>query len=172
MGLHKHRTLNLVKHRKKRTDPAPILFALLALAGMLVLTAVLQHRVHSAEETLADAAVQLETAAAENADYRSLTAEYERLTAAQIRESALVDRLEVLSLVSRRVFPAATVRSLRLNGNTAVLQLSGVSLDRAGDLLDELREEPFISDLSLSNVGGEAGTVTVTAYLRREEAAP
>ena len=165
------RTINLAKDRRKKPDLVSLFFALLLLLGIICGTAALQLRVRSADRALAEVTAQLEAAAAENADYRDLSAEYHRLTAVQIKESTQTDRLAVLSLVSRRIFPAATVRSFRLSGNTAVLQLSGISLDRAGELLEELRKEPLVSELALSNIGGETGTVTVTVSLKGEEAA-
>ena len=164
------RTINLAKQRRRSPDLFTLLFTLLLLLGMLGLTAAMQLRLRSADNALAEASARLEAAAAENADYAALSAEYQKLTASQIAEADQADRLAVLSLVARQVFPVAQVRSLRLNGNTAVLQLSGVSLDQAAALLDELQTEPLISGLSLSNVGGEAGTVTVTALLRGEGA--
>ena len=160
-----------------RPPTQPGLLVLAAAVGVMLLCLLvgvisMQLRLRSASRTL-DALNAERAAAAEIlAGAPALTIEYERRTGAGTKELNDIDRQEVLALLERDVLPAAQVRSFRVSGNEVWLQLCGVTLEQAGDLIDVLQAEETVSRASISQAGGENGMTDVTILFRGKEEEP
>ena len=163
--------MNLAKERRHWDWPT-LVFTALLLLGMLGRGAALHLRLRDALAALETAESARDRAAAAAAEDPELTAAYGRLVGGAAVEESAVDRMAVLALLEEKIMPAAAVRSFRLSGNTASLQLGGMTLEEVGLLLDELLREELVSDVSVSNAGGSDGAVTVSIAFDRGEARP
>ena len=90
------------------------------------------------------------------ADYDEVMAEYRKYSLDWLdAESApsiygLVDRPEVLDLVSDVLMKRGNVESISISGNTLSVQMSGMTLDAISDMIVVLDSEPIVAGTYLS----------------------
>jgi len=92
-------------------------------------------------------------------DYNEVRERYSRYSATE-EERALIDRMDVLALLDGAVGATAKLDAISINGDTAQIQFSGVTLAQTADIVSALEASPIV-----------AGTVVNTASTTELEAA-
>ena len=141
---------------------AAALFSLTAVSGRL-------KKISEAENGLSELTRELERIEAECADYNEIKREYDRYSFSGY-DSALPDRLEVLGLLERDVFPKAEVKSIAVSGRSLSVTAVGLGLDGASELIGLLEEEPLVESVAVSTATEGGSTVTkLTVTLAESE---
>ena len=154
-------TINFV-HSQRNLDPKRI--ALVAAVVLLLLAVVVkfgiidqEHKRTLAESELAAQQSQLAAANAKLAGYDELAAKYGRYSYGLMneRETSLVDRMEALELLENHVLRVATIEDFALNENVLTLNIHGVTLDRASQIVKELESSPLVESASVYSASAE-----------------
>lgn len=102
------------------------------------------------------------------ADYDEVREQYDRCHYAGC-DKTTVDRLDVLNILERQVFPVCNVTSLSVSGDTVTLSLSDLDLKQVSHLIVTLEAEPLVERVyvPVTEEGAEqgAGTASMTVYL-------
>ncbi|MPM66232.1 hypothetical protein SDC9_113139 [bioreactor metagenome] len=156
-------SLNLAMRERSVNSPLvflPLLLVLLAaLAGFSKLAVVDRLALVSRQQaSLSGLEVSLAAIREENADYGSVSLDYNRyfFSGFSPDELAAADRLAALSLVETQIMTRATVSSMALKGNSVTLSLSGLSLQELSDLVRDLSGMDTVSGVSVSTAGTDA----------------
>ncbi len=171
-------TLNLMIKVKTLAHPTrliPILLLIFVFAAAFAKFAVINRleQVKKAEAELAEMHRNLEMIESTYADYDEVQKEYNRYTY-QNFDRSIADRLDVLSLIERQIFPISVVQSLSISDKTVSMTINGLTLEQASTLLDSLLSEPLVADVDYSSYvdntdrdqGGDATTtITMTITL-------
>lgn len=171
-------TLNLMIKVKTLAHPTrliPILLLIFVFAAAFAKFAVINRleQVKRAEAELAEMHRNLEMIESTYADYDEVQKEYNRYTY-QNFDRSIADRLDVLSLIERQIFPISVVQSLSISDKTVSMTINGLTLEQASTLLDSLLSEPLVADVDYSSYvdntdrdqGGDATTtITMTITL-------
>lgn len=99
--------------------------------------------------------------------YDSVLEEFESYEASAIGYGGeIVSPLEALTLIDRYIAPVANVSQVNIAGNTVSLDLSNISLNGVGRLVNTLYEQPIVADVSVSTATTkQAATDDVTTSL-------
>lgn len=99
---------------------------------------------------------QYESAVTELLNYDRVLAEYRTysrdwMTGAKEGEGSCVavSRQEVLDLVEARMKTRGTVNRISVRGNTAVIDMGGMSLDEISDMFEVIEQEPIVAAVRL-----------------------
>ena len=103
-------------------------------------------------EALSEAQRRLAGAVEANSDYESVLAQYNRYFLPELSETE-VDSLGVLELTENVLLSNANVRSVSVSSNTMLVGLSGLTLDRASEMIDLLMTQELVKSVSISSVG-------------------
>ena len=177
-------TLNLVVKVKTLAHPTRLIpILLLICVGVALFThfAVIRrlNKVKQAEAELEQMRSLLRTTQEAYADYDEVEEEYNKYTYENFDRS-LFDRLDILDMIQRRLFPVSTVQSLSISHNTSTnndilsLTITGPTLEETYALLSGLMTEPMVEDVNIASyvdnsenaTGSEPmSTVTMTITL-------
>lgn len=167
------KTLNLVVKVKTLAHPTrliPILLLIFLGVGIFTEFAVIRRieKVRQAEAELAEMRRNLEMIQSAYADYDEVEAEYNRYTYDNY-DRTLFDRLDVLALLERQLFPVCTVQSLNISGQTISMTVQGPTLEQMSDILTSLRNDPMVDGVYMSsytdNSESSGGSGSSTAVL-------
>lgn len=167
------KTLNLVVKVKTLAHPTrliPILLLIFLGAGLFARFAVIGrlNQVKQAEAELADMQRNLEMIQSAYADYDEVEAEYNRYTYDNF-DRTLFDRLDVLALLEREIFPVCSVQSLNISGQTISMTVKGPTLEQTSDILAALRSDLMVDNVYMSsftdNSGAQGGDGETTVVL-------
>lgn len=147
-------TMNLaVRERDLSKSPVVALpvIVIIALVAILVSWGVGTQlgRVNSAQrevDRMRDNIAQLQ---AGYADYDEVQEEYNRYTYEKF-DRTIQDRLEVMSLMERQVYPVCSVRSFSVAGRQMSLVLEGLTLESTSALITRLNAEDMVDSVSVS----------------------
>lgn len=98
--------------------------------------------------------------AAAYADFDEVKAQYNRYTYKDYDRS-IADRLDVMALMERQVFPVCQVRSFSVAGRQMSLVLEGLTLDSTSALISSLNAEPMVGSVSVSTYDATSDTGVV-----------
>lgn len=159
------RSINLFYRPDRTTKPATVaLYVLFVLVCLLGLSKFLVYDVWAetaqARRTLAAAEEERDGVTARLADYGEVKERYNRYSATE-EERALLDRMEILTLLDEAVGATADIESIFISANTVQLQFSGVTLAETARIVKKLEASPIV-----------ASTTVSTAVTTREGAAP
>ncbi len=150
---------------------AAALFSLVAVSGRL-------EKAAEAERELSKMQREIDRITAECSNFDVIKREYDRYSYESF-DLELPDRLEVLGLLEREVFPRAEVKSFTVSGSTLSVTLLGLGLEGASELISALKDDPLVEGVTVSTAseGGVAvtkltvslaGAQTVTEAERNE----
>lgn len=147
-------TLNLVVKEKKELRPSrtvPAVLAVLLAAGLFGKFAVADRfaKADAAEAAVAARRRHLAEVEQSYADYDEVQATYNRYTYTGF-DRTIADRLDVMALLEREVFPIGTVRTLSIAGKSVSLTVSGLTLDQLSDLMTRLKADGLVAGVTVS----------------------
>ncbi len=150
-------TLNLLKKEKspiRFSVVIPCVVAILIVAAVFAKFAVIDRfaKLSEAEAALADEKAALESTRQSYADYSEVAEEYSRYNYTGY-DKTIADRLDVLALLEREVFPVAGVESLSVSGKTVSMSLRGLTLEQVSELLQKLEADALVSHVTVSTTG-------------------
>lgn len=154
------RSLNLAIRERTVNSPSRILpiaavltvlillFAKFAVADRLV-------SVSRAQAEVADLRQQLQALNGLNGDYDAVLDEYALYSSGWMsdEELFLVDRRSVFSLLESSVLPSANLRSLTMSENALTLDLTGLSLRDASDIVSRLKAREDVLNVNVYTAG-------------------
>lgn len=149
------RTLNLMIREKKSVDPVkwvPGVLIVLAVAALFGKFAVADRyaKLNALEADLAAQKQKLEDTRAAYADYNEVQEQYNRYTYTDF-DRTIADRLDVMAVLEREVFPVCDVGALSISGKAVSLSVTGLSLEEASALISRLEAEPLVASVFISN---------------------
>lgn len=147
-------TMNLaVRERDLSKSPVVALpvIVLIALVAILVSWGVGTQlgRVNTAQREVDRMRANIAQLQAGYADYDEVQAEYNRYTYEKF-DRTIQDRLEVMSLMERQVYPVCAVRSFSVAGRQMSLVLEGLTLESTSALITRLNAEEMVDSVSVS----------------------
>lgn len=147
-------TLNLaMRERNLSKSPAVVLPVVLAIAAVALLVSwgvgSELARATTAQREVDRMRENVETLKAGYADYDEVQAEYNRYTYEKF-DRTIADRLDVLSLMERQVYPVCSVRNFSVAGRQMSLVLEGLTLESTSSLITRLNAEAMVDSVSVS----------------------
>ncbi len=147
-------SMNLFYKPDRTTKPATVaLYVLFVLVCLLGLSKLLIYdlwvEVEEARHTLAVEEGRLNDVMLQLADYDEVKERYCRYAATD-EERALIDRMEILSLLDKTVGTAASMQVISVTGDTVQLEFSGVTLAETAQIVKRLEESPLVASTMVS----------------------
>lgn len=151
------RTLNLMIREKKSFWASvwiPCILVVLILAAVFAKFAVYDRyvRLNAAEDELEAKKAELAAAVDSYADYDDVQAQYNRYTYTGF-DRTIADRLDVMDILERLVFPVSDVTRLSMSGKTVNMTLVGMTLSEVSELVTQLEAEPLVDGVTVSTAG-------------------
>lgn len=165
------RTLNLRVQEKRFSHPErwiPLIVVILILAVLIGKFGVADRfaKVSAARAELNAAKRNLESIRASYSDFRDVQKEYNRYTY-EGYDLTIADRLDVMSILERKVLPVCSVRSFSVTGKTVSISVAGLTFRQISDLTADLMSEPLVNYVYVSSASHNDGN-----YVDLENAAP
>lgn len=103
------------------------------------------------------------------AEYSKVQLEY-RTYSTEWMDDSYVDRKDILDLVEAELLPCGNVSSITVNGNTALVTISAMTLEEVSAMVTSISNQPIVSSISLNtaHTAGQSGadvTCTLTIGL-------
>lgn len=109
---------------------------------------------------------QLDGLITNNAEYPYILGEYEKYFAASSTAKEYVNCTELLRIIDSRLMPAAGIKSVNYSGNTLTVILTGVDLEQASRILDNLyTQEPLVESITFSTATTSDEDVSAVAMV-------
>lgn len=146
-------TMNLCIRPDRTTGPATVMLYLLFV--LVVLFALFKVLFWDPWQTVAQLEKQASLLETQNTTQLSQLSEYNAIRTEYIRmaptkqEQELTDRVELMDLIDQVIRPEATVSQVTISENTVLLTFSGVTLEKAADLVAALKESPLVGTTSV-----------------------
>lgn len=145
--------MNLYFKEDRTTAPATIaLYVMFALAVCVALFKVMFYDVWSTAKHLELQAMALEQRTTaqmqELKDYPAIKEQY-TLVAATEEEESTVDRMQLLEHIDQTIRPHANISQISITDNKVLLIFSGVTLERAAELVADLQQSPLVTRTSV-----------------------
>lgn len=88
----------------------------------------------------------------ELADYNDVLNEYRKYSMSWLGEEEYIaaDRLDVLSLIEKRMKSVGTVHSAAVTGSNLVVSMGGMTLNQISDLISSLTQEPIVQAVAVN----------------------
>ncbi|HPD89678.1 MAG TPA: hypothetical protein PLU75_09470 [Oscillospiraceae bacterium] len=88
----------------------------------------------------------------EIADYSDVLSEYRKYSMSWLGEDEYIttDRLDVLSLIEKKMKSVGTVHSAAVIGNNLVVSMGGMNLKQISDLISSLAQEPIVQSVAVN----------------------
>ena len=163
--------MNLVVREKREFEPKRVvlLAVVLVLAvGLFAKFGVLNFvdAVNQKEAQLHSQQQQLSALQTKLANYEDVLKEYESYEASSLGYgNEIVSPMEALVLVDRYIAPVADITLLNISGNTVTLNISDISLDGVGKLVNTLYDQPMVADVQVSTAATKQSSEDTTAAL-------
>ena len=154
-------TVNFV-HQKKKMDPVRLV--LLIVLAVVVLCAIAKFGIIDQEVKRTNAKNALTTKQNELAvinaklnDYDELAAKYGRYSYGWMSaaETGLVSRMEILDLLESQIMNVAVVENYSVSDNILTVNLHGITLERASQVVKQLEESPLVKTASVYSASAE-----------------
>ena len=158
-------TLNLaMRERDLSKSPVVVLPVIALIAGLAVLVSLAVGsqlaRVSKAQKEVDGIRATISKLQAAYADYDEVQAEYNRYTYKDF-DRTIADRLDVLSLMERDIYPVCSVRDFSVAGRQLSLVLEGLTLESTSALINQLNSEELVDGVSVSTYDATSDTGTV-----------
>ena len=148
-------TMNFI-HIEKKIHPLRLILTILVIllaAAAFTKFGILdqeQKRVNAYNE-LSNKQTQLAAVSSKLVGYDELAAQYGRYSYGWMNdaETGLVGRIDILDLLEQNVMSVATVQNLTVNGNVLSINISGVTLERASEIVKQLESSPIVTTASV-----------------------
>lgn len=170
-------SMNLYYKPDRTTKPATVaLYVLFVLVCLLGLSKILIYDLwlenHEAQLRLAAVEAQLNDGMLQLADYAEVKEKYNRYSATE-EEAALVDRMEVLTLLDTALEGMARLDSVDVAGDVAQVQFSGATLAQTTQIVNTLEGSPIVAGtvVSTASTAEDAGAqvrTSIQIQLRKE----
>lgn len=169
------RTLNLMIRERQSPEPSkwiPGVLVVLLLAAVFGKFAVMDRfdRLNEAEADLLSLKNEVESMRQAMTDYNEVRDNYNKYNFNGY-DKTIPDRLDVLELLEREVFPVCQINNLSITGRTLSMSLSGLSLNQVSALITSLKADPLVESVMVSTTGYSAdsddiaGTANMTVTL-------
>lgn len=158
-------TLNLaMRDRDLSKSPVvvlPVIALIVGLAALVSLAVGSQlARVNAAQKEVDDIRSNIAMLQAAYADYDEVRSEYNRYTYKDF-DRTITDRLDVLSLMERDIYPVCSVREFSVAGRQLSLVLEGLTLESTSALITRLNSEALVDGVSVSTYDATSDSGTV-----------
>ena len=102
--------------------------------------------------------VELAAVNAKLADYDELAHEYGRYSYGWMNETevSLVSRIDALNLVEKQIANKAVVKNMAVNNNVLTLNIKGITLKEASDMVAKLEMNDLVESAAVYNATAEA----------------
>ncbi len=147
-------TLNLVFRERKFIKTAalvPVVLVIALLAALVGKFGVADRlaQVAAAQREVDDIQAQTEALRAIFADYDEVEEQYNRYTYKDF-DRTLADRMDVLALVEREIFPVCQVQRMALAEKRLDLVMEGLTLENTSGLINRLKADKLVSEVFVS----------------------
>lgn len=156
------KTMNFAR-RQSNFNPRkviPIILVILIVAAVLVKFGVMDplDKKSAAYSELSYKQVQLAALNAKLADYEELEQEYGRYSYGWMNETevSLVSRIDALNLVEKQIANKATIKNMAVNNNVLTLNIKGITLKEASDMVAKLEMNDLVESAAVYNATAEA----------------
>ncbi len=158
-------SLNLaMRDRDLSKSPVVVLPVIAVIVGLAVLVswAVGSQlaRVNKAQKEVDGIRATISELQAAYADYDEVQAEYNRYTYKDF-DRTIADRMEVLALMERDIYPVCSVREFSVAGRQLSLVVEGLTLESTSALINQLNSEKLVAGVSVSTYDATSDTGTV-----------
>ncbi len=166
------RTLNLAIRERRYPDPKkwiPGVLVVIILAALFSKFAVVDRyaKLNEAEAELAGKKAELAATQAQYADYDEVRERY-NMYSYEGFDRTIADRLDVMDLLRRDVFPVCEVQDLSVSGKTINLSVTDLNLSQISQLIATLEGEPMVSSVTVFTASDDQEAVTGSASLSVE----
>lgn len=147
-------TLNLAIRESTLAKSAwtiPVIAVIVVLALLVAKFAVADRlgQVAKAQRAVDQLREQVDAYKAAYADYDKVEEQYNQYTYKDFDRS-LADRMDVLALLEREIFPVCTVERLSLAQQRLDMALEGLTLENTSDLINRLKADKLVSEVWVS----------------------
>ena len=156
------KTMNFAR-RQSNFNPKkviPIILVIVILAAVLVKFGVMDplDKKTAAYSELSYKQVQLAALNAQLTGYEELEQEYGRYSYGWMNETeiSLVSRIEALNLVEKQIANKATIKDMAINNNVLTLNIYGITLKEASDMVAKLEQNALVESAAVYNATAEA----------------
>lgn len=156
------KTMNFAR-RQSNFNPKkviPIILVILIVAAVLVKFGIMDplDKKTAAYSELSYKQVQLAALNAKLADYDELEQEYGRYSYGWMNETevSLVSRIDALNLVEKQIANKAVVKNMAVNNNVLTLNIKGITLKEASDMVAKLEMNDLVESAAVYNATAEA----------------
>lgn len=156
------KTMNFAR-RQSNFNPKkviPIILVILIVAAVLVKFGIMDplDKKSAAYSELSYKQVQLAALNAKLADYEELEQEYGRYSYGWMNETevSLVSRIDALNLVEKQIANKAVVKNMAVNNNVLTLNIKGITLKEASDMVAKLEMNDLVESAAVYNATAEA----------------
>ena len=156
------KTMNFAR-RQSNFNPKkviPIILVILIVAAVLVKFGIMDplDKKTAAYSELSYKQVQLAALNAKLADYDELEQEYGRYSYGWMNETevSLVSRIDALNLVEKQIANKATIKNMAVNNNVLTLNIKGITLKEASDMVAKLEMNDLVESAAVYNATAEA----------------
>lgn len=157
------KSMNFVNHQSsfnyKRVLPLVIVLVIAVLVFFKFGILDQMQKKTDAINRLSQKQMQLSSLTGQLAEYDKLAAEYGRYSYGWMSEAEIstVDRLDVLDLVEEKIAKLATIENLAINNNVLTLNVRGITLTQAGDIVADLESSELVANASVYSASAESG---------------
>ena len=156
------KTMNFAR-RQSNFNPKkviPIILVILIVAAVFVKFGVMDplDKKTAAYSELSYKQVQLAALNAQLTGYEELEQEYGRYSYGWMNETeiSLVSRIDVLNLVEKQIATKATIKDMAINNNVLTLNIYGITLKEASDMVAKLEQNALVESAAVYNATAEA----------------
>ena len=177
------RTVNLAKHESNKKNVMTIVIGLIIIAILVVLVVKFGvtdqfARLNKAESSYLEVHEQLTAMEESLTDYPSVEQEYHTysrswMTNGENSIAVSVDRTEVLDMIEKLLMSKGTVNSLNIQGDTVLVNMSGMNLEQTSVMLAEIQRQDMVESVKLTTAStkdtNEVQDFSLTIVLQSEE---
>ena len=156
------KTMNFAR-RQSNFNPKkviPIILVIVILAAVFVKFGIMDplDKKTAAYSELSYKQVQLAALNAQLTGYEELEQEYGRYSYGWMNETevSLVSRIDALNLVEKQIANKATIKNMAVNNNVLTLNIKGITLKEASDMVAKLEMNDLVESAAVYNATAEA----------------
>ena len=150
------KTLNLAIKEKSPFRPQkliPLLLVVLFAVALFAKFAVIDrlNEYYALQDQAADKDMQVARLTQELKEYPEVLEVYSRYSVSWMNADvkATVERTDILDLIEKELVPYASIRNISIAGNTVSLQLGGITLEDASQLVNNIKARDDVSNVSI-----------------------
>lgn len=160
-------TMNFVHHESSFNlkKLAPVLLLIIIAAALFTKFGIMDqlNKKVSAYRDLSNKQNELSVLNAKLTGYDELAADYGRYSYGRMSEQeiGMVDRMDVLDLIQKKIMSVASVESFSVNSNTLNLNLSGITLNQASSIVKDLESSELVESASVNSASAQDGSEAI-----------